>query len=307
MYIFDLHCDTLDRLYQNPYQTFFKNSGHISELSLRLGGYAAQCFAVYQPSDIKAEYGYAFFRKQYNSFNNILCSSRILKPAKSQRDILRNIRCNKISAILTVENADFLNNDLKKLKIAERLGVTVLGLIHNGENCLGYPNSHDGAVHSLPLKKFGRKVIDYLNSTNITADVSHLNEGGFNDVAAISKKPFIATHSACRELYDHPRNLYDRQIRKIADSGGVVGMAFYSRFLNGSDTTEISDIIRHLSHLIKVGGQDIAAFGSDFDGMNCNLFLKDASGMPYLADALIKEFGFSVAEKICFKNALRIF
>ena len=149
--------------------------------------------------------------------------------------------------------------------------------------------------------------MDAVNSTDLIIDVSHLNSGGFSDVAAISKKPFIATHSACWEVFNHPRNLTDGEIRKIANSGGVVGMVFYSHFLNGTGSTEISDLLRHLRHLIKVGGEEIAALGSDFDGMDSRLFIKDASGMPRLADALIKEFGFTLAEKICYKNALRIF
>ncbi len=306
MYIFDLHCDLLNNFYKNPNYDFLLNNGHISEIGLNLGGYLAQCFAIFLPPEVPANNNYFFFKTQYNLFCKVIKKSRTLRQAKTKRDILKNAESGKISAILTVENADFLGGDIKKLKIAENLGVKILGLVWNNENCLGYPNSAAKNINNLPLKNFGCAVIDYLNYSPIIPDVSHLNYGGFNSVANIFKKPFIASHSACSEIYPHPRNLTDEQIKKIANSGGVVGINFYSKFLNGTNTTTIADIILHLKHLIKIGGQDIAALGSDFDGIDCNLFLKNCSQMPILADALIKNFGTLLAEKICFKNALRV-
>lgn len=305
MYIFDLHCDTLHKFYQNPLYDISHNGGHISDIGLLQGSYIAECFAIFLPDEIPKNKQYLFFKKQYNRFLDIATGR--LKAAKSHRDIISNFKRKKVSAILTVENADFLGGDLKKLKIAERLGVKILGLCWNSENCLAFPNSPIKEIHSLPLKHFGKEVVWALNSSDIIADVSHLNYGGFLDVAAISKKPFIASHSACYSICPHPRNLTDKQIRLIAESGGVVGLNFYSRFLNGTDKTDFDDIIRHFRHLIKIGGEAVAAIGTDFDGMECALPTKTAAEMPILADRLTREFGFLVAEKICFKNALRLF
>lgn len=306
MYIIDLHCDTLDKLYCNNRYSFFKSNGFITDLALYLGGYAAQCFAIYQPAYVKGNNGYMFFRQQYNRFKKITSASRYVTRAKSLNVLNKCTKNRNVLAVLTVENADFLQNDLTKLKIIEHSGVKILGLIHNSENCLGFPNSNVKEIDRMPLKPFGKKVVEAVNFCNMLIDVSHLNTGGFYDVAAISEKPFIASHSACRTICDNPRNLYDEQIRIIAESGGVVGLCFYSRFLNGTNKTDITDILRHYKHLINIGGSDVAAIGSDFDGMDCNLFIKSASEMPIFADALIKEFGFYTAEKICFKNALRI-
>ena len=69
---------------------------------------------------------------------------------------------------------------------------------------------------------------------------------------------------------------------------------------------EIKDILIHFEHLINIGGEDIAAIGTDFDGMSCELAIKSAGEMPILVDALIDKFGYNLAEKICYKNALRI-
>ena len=290
MKIIDLHCDTLMKLSAN--YSFKENSGHISEQNLIKGGYAAQCFAVYTPPEIRGENAFKFANNEFIKFRKMIAESEIFN--------------NKISAVLTMENAEFLNQKIERIKVLKEHNVKILGLVHNDENCLAYPHSADKSKDGLGLKNFGKTVVDYLNFTDITVDVSHLNYGGFCDVAKFSKKPFVATHSACREICNHSRNLYDTQIKQIANSGGVIGIPFYSKFLNGGEKTDIKDIILHLKHLIKIGGEDAAAIGTDFDGMECLMFIKDASGMQVLADALIKEFGFWVAEKICFKNALKV-
>lgn len=289
MKIIDLHCDTLDKLKDGNY-SFKENNGHISEKGLIEGEYIAQCFAVYTPSDIKGKKATEYFKEQYEIFNKEILGCE-------------NIR---ISTILTVENGELLNGDADNIKLLKDAGVKFLGLTHNGENCLGFPCSAVKEAHLLPLKAFGKEIVELLNSTDIYVDVSHLNYGGFMDVAEISQKPFMATHSASYSLCKHERNLTDEQIKIIGNSGGIIGVVFYSYFLNGTNRAEISDIIRHIEHLIKIGGQDIAALGSDFDGMSCDLEIKNASEMQKLSDAISKKFGFSIAEKICYKNAMRL-
>lgn len=306
MFVFDLHCDTLFKFFENQRYSISKNNGHISDVGLKNGGYLAQCFAIYQPTDITGDRGFDYFKKQCDVFKNAVSKSSVLELATDRNEIEKNRKSGKVSAVLTVENADFLQNDLQRIKTVEEKGVKILGLVHNGENCLGYPHSNDKALSELSLKGFGREVVEALNSTNITVDASHLNVGGFWDVARLSKKPFVATHSGCSAVFKHSRNLCNEQVKAIAQSGGVVGCVFYSHFLNGTDTTDIDSILRHLEHLIKVGGEDVAAFGSDFDGMDCDLPFQNASEMQILADAIIKKFGLSVAEKICFRNAMRI-
>ena len=304
MKIIDLHCDTLYKFYEQGEGYFLSNNdGHISEKTLKLGGYAAQCFAIYQPCSIKGEEGYRYFKNQYRLFKKIIENSKVLKTAVLADDIKKNMKENKISAVLTVENADYLMNDIKRLKETENCGVRFLGLIHNGENCIGYPHSDN---KKYGLKEFGKALIEELNSTKIIADVSHLNNGGFWDVAKISKKPFVATHSGSKKIFNHSRNLDDGQIRALANSGGVIGTVFYSYFLNGKEKTELEDILLHLEQLINVGGQEVVALGSDYDGMDCQLDLKNASFMPILVDRIIKRFGYSLCEKICYKNAMRI-
>ncbi len=306
MKIFDLHCDTLLKL-RKPYYSINDNNGHISEKSLIDGDYLAQCFAIYIPPEIRGKNAFCYFNEQYELFKNTVNNSNILEYMKTQKDIYKNSYDNKVSCILTAENSEFLNNDLNNLNLVKEYNIKILGLIHNGENCIGFPNSFNSNAEMLPLKPFGKDVVESLNSFDTFIDVSHLNIGGFNDVITISKKPIVATHSCCRNLCDHPRNLYDYQIREIAETGGLIGINYYSIFLNGTNITDITDIIRHISHLIKIGGEDVVALGSDFDGIDNLLPFNNCGDIQLLCDELVKNFGFSIAEKICYKNAIGLF
>lgn len=301
MNIFDLHCDTLLKLKNIDY-SITENNGHITDNGLKSGGYLAQCFAIFTSPKIRGEEAYLHFKKQYDIFENTVNNSEILEKAIDSKSVIENNKNGKVSAILTVENADFLNCKLERINEFKNYGIRILGLIHNGENCLGFPHTNE----RLSLKQFGKEVVDALNYTDIFVDVSHLSFNGFNDLISLSKKPIVATHSACRELFNHSRNLYDCQIKSIADSGGIIGIPFYSLFLNGTKKTKIADIIIHLKHLIKIGGENVAAIGTDYDGMECEMFLKNCSEMQIFADALIKEFGINLSEKICYKNSMRV-
>ncbi len=301
MKIIDLHCDTLLKLSSGSY-SINENKGHITDSALQKGGYMAQCFAIYTSPEIKGEDAFIYLKNQYKVYKNMLKNSNILSKAENINDVEINSRSRKVSAILTIENAELLNGKIERINIIKNIGARILGLIHNGENCLGYPHS----IEKLPLKNFGKEVIEALNYTDIFADVSHLNFAGFCDVASISKKPIIATHSACRDVFNHTRNLYDNQIKEIANSGGIIGIPFYSFFLDGTNNTKIESILCHLEHLINTGGEDVAAIGSDFDGIDCDLFLKTCAEIQILVEAILLKFGERLTEKICYKNVLRV-
>lgn len=304
MKIIDLHCDTLWKCGNDKKYSFFDNDGHITENGLVKGDYMAQCFAIFTSVKYKGEDAFEYFEARYQDAIEIFNSCKKVKIAANRQQMIENTYNGIVSAVLTVENAEFLNNKIGRLQTTDKRGFRVFGLIHNDENSIGY--YHGDNNPNLPLKSFGKDVIDAINSTNMFVDVSHLNCGGFWDVINISKKPVIATHSACRTLKDHSRNLYDDQIKAIAKSGGIVGIPFYDLFLKKGEKTEIADIIRHLEHLINTGGENIAALGTDFDGIDNELFLKDCSEMPMLINELIKKFGSNLTEKICYKNALRV-
>ena len=147
-----------------------------------------------------------------------------------------------------------------------------------------------------------------MNELGIIIDVSHLSEAGFYDVAAHSKKPFIASHSCCRALKDHSRNLTDRQLRTLAEAGGVVGVNFYDEFLGDrGGTTAVEDIVRHLLYLRDRAGIESLAFGSDFDGIVSTLEFRDYAGFPQILRALEAHFTDDEIDKITHENFLRVF
>ena len=310
----DLHCDTLLTMQQE--NCTLKNApGHISLEKLINGGALLQCFAAFIPMfDTAVQYDiqdkpWDFFLKQAALFER---ESRAypdqLAPVGTFADIEKNRGKNIVSAMLTVEDGACIDGDLTRLQIMYDLGVRLITLTWNYENCLGYPNSPEPVLHRKGLKDFGFEALEEMNRLGIVADVSHLSEGGFQDVARESRKPFVASHSCARTLCDNSRNLTDQQLHTLGDAGGVCGVNFYSKFLrNGAEHSMNEDILRHMVYIADHAGIEAVALGSDFDGIDCTLEMKNYSGLAHLEELIADHFGSGNAEKICYENALRVF
>lgn len=190
------------------------------------------------------------------------------------------------------------------------MGVRAMALTWNYPNCFGSPNSTDTRVMHTGLTPFGKEAVGVMNDIGMLIDVSHLSDGGFYDVARLSRKPFAATHSNCRALSPHPRNLTDDMIRMLSEKGGVAGLNFYGPFLS-DDITEthsrVEDMCAHVLHMLKVGGEDCIALGTDFDGMDGSFEIGSPTQMWRLFDAL-KRKGLTARqlEKLASGNALRV-
>ena len=137
-------------------------------------------------------------------------------------------------------------------------------LCHNGDNDIcdsaKGSNTHNG------VSDFGKKVIRKMNKLGIMVDLSHASEKSFYDALEISKLPIVCSHSSCRALCDHPRNLTDDQMRALAKKGGVMQITLYSGFLRSDGEATMEDAIAHLEHAIEVMGIDHVGIGTDFDG-----------------------------------------
>lgn len=319
MHVFDLHCDTIARLYAGEHLDSLSD-GHISLEKLRRGGTTCQCFAVFVPWNPQGpqrpwmpDTPEAYFEGACAAWQRELeRSAASLAPARTAAEVLENQAAGKVGGMLTVEDCVALNGHIERLDDWHQKGVRMAALTWNYENSLGWPNSPDPAAHGRGLKPFGMEAVARMNELGIAVDVSHLSEGGFWDVARLSRKPFAASHSCARALCDVPRNLTDAQLRAIGDAGGVVGVNYYARFLRPEavgkgETTEIDDVLRHLRHMANVAGVEALALGSDYDGMDSRLAWGDAGGQQALAEALERVFTPAQAEQICWKNALRFF
>jgi membrane dipeptidase len=230
--------------------------------------------------------------------------------AGNAQDMLKNESSGRMSAFLAIEDGRSVEGKLENIKRYYDMGVRLISLTWNYENCFGFPNSKDPEKMAKGLKPFGRKAIEYMNELGMLVDVSHLSDGGFYEVAEISKKPFVASHSNCRALSPHTRNLTDAMLRILADKGGVAGLNFAPIFLTpdakGKDAT-LELMSAHIRHMIKVAGEELPALGSDFDGIEGDIEVPDSSKMHLLLDRLLKDgVKTSTVEKVAYSNAQRV-
>lgn len=206
--------------------------------------------------------------------------------AGSLADIHRIVESGRIAAVLAIEGGEAIDGDLAVLRTLYRLGVRVMTLTWNQRNDLA-----DGVKESRTrggLTSLGVEVVREMNSLGMVVDVSHISDAGFWDVLAISTQPVIASHSNCRALCDHPRNLTDDQIRALGKNGGVVGVTFPPNFVDPS-RPNLERLLDHIDHIAGLAGPDHVGLGSDFDGFDAHLEgVEDASKLPSLTEGLLR-------------------
>ncbi len=294
----------------NYNETLYQNNGHVDVERLIKSNYVAQMFACY------VDLGSSPVTKSYHDdalvmvdiFNEgIKDLENKIVIAKNYKDYIDNKKVGKISAFLTVEEGGIIEGDLCKLEDLFKRGIRVITLTWNYENCIGYPN-HEYKYQNNGLKAFGMETVEMMDDLGIIIDVSHLSDGGFYDVYKHGKRPFMATHSDARSICNVSRNLTDDMIKKLADKGGITGINFCGDFLSpdGKSTTEA--MIKHIRHIIKVGGLEVVGLGTDYDGIEGDLELKGAQDLPYLAEAMERaKFSTNEIEAVCYKNAEKFF
>ena len=299
----DLHCDTIawmrhERLAGKSMDLRDTYRMHVNLEKLRASGYYLQNFALFvNLAETKDPWGTVLSLAELY-ISEVEKNRDRVTPCHTFSDMETARQEGKVAAVLTVEEGGVCRGDLNNLRTLHRLGVRMLTLTWNHENEIGFPNGSDGG-----LKPFGYEFLAEMEQLGVIADVSHLSDQGFWDVCQAAKRPFVASHSSCRALWPHRRNLTDEQIKALADRGGIAGVNFYSDFLADSPTTRTADIVRHMKHMRNVGGLEVVALGSDFDGITCPLEMVDASGM----DQLVREMeraGFTQREieAITWKN-----
>ena len=317
----DMHCDSLMTMfYEDPIYADLCDSKvtAVDFKRMQQSGSRAQFFAIFViPRDRYArhhiqpisdeEYIDTLFRYFHD---NLQAHADMIAPAVCYQDIIRNEAAHKMSAILTLEDGRAVQGNIAILEKYAQMGIRAINLTWNAENCFGFPNSRNPEIMQRGLTDFGKEAVRYMQELGIMVDVSHLSDGGFQDVASICKKPFIASHSNARALCPHPRNLTDDMIRVLADRGGVMGINFGPEFLNRDLDCEDSTValmVKHIQHIHNIGGLDCLGIGSDFDGIEGNLEIKDCSEMGKLEHGLRKAgFAESEIEKIFYKNTMRV-
>jgi len=218
----------------------------------------------------------------------------------------------RLAAIFHIEGAEAIDPELDALDVLYAAGLRSVGIVWSRANAfgVGVPFRHNADPDIGPgLTDAGKALVRACDRLGVMIDLSHLNAAGFRDVAAISSKPLVATHSNVHAISPHARNLTDWQLAAIRESGGVVGLNFATGFLRPDGQmradTEIDLMVRHVEALVEAVGEDGVALGSDFDGAMIPADIGDVTGVPKLLQALLdKGLGEPLVRKIALDNWL---
>ncbi len=329
-----------------------ENTGHLDLRRMKQSGYLLQNFALFVEL-VQGRDPWEQVLKLYECYGCEMEKNQdLIAPVLRFEDIAANEEAGRMSALLTVEEGAVCEGELEKLEKLYDMGVRMLTLTWNFPNELGYPNRVSALTEKVQmlrkqLREYpaesaeyqafyaqARPVFDeYLHTPNVTEgltergrefvarmeelgmipDVSHLSDGGFYDVLAVTRKPFAASHSNARAVCPNVRNMTDDMIRKLAERGGVMGLNYCADFLEEmpagrKNPGTVAAVVRHARHIVNVGGIGVLGLGSDFDGIPIHEELPGAESLGRLWDAL-KAAGFTERELdlVFCGNVLRVY
>ncbi|MDE2952576.1 MAG: dipeptidase [Chloroflexota bacterium] len=338
--IFDGHNDTLLRFCQNEdvnLPDFFTEmeGGHIDLPRAREGGFAGGFCAVFVPNpkrridpdnmpDISKPYtspAVEFTFSQAAAQGQVADLFRLEALSQGQIKVVRSadelqacIDSGVFAAILHFEGAEAIDEDLNALEVFYQAGLRSLGIVWSRPTIfahgvpIAFPSSPDIGPG---LTEAGKRLVKRCNELGIMIDLSHMNEKGFWDVAALSEAPLVATHSNVHAICPISRNLTDKQLDAIKASDGMVGLNFATGFLSEDgawDSDRPLDImVRHLDYLVERLGETRVGLGSDYDGARVLDEVGDVSKLPNLIAAL-KDAGYNddLLHKLSHQNWVRV-
>lgn len=305
MKLFDLHCDTIERM-EELGENMLTDKSQLSLRYLPELEKWCQTFAIFIPDRYRGAEAVKFYDRIHAYFLKMLDQHRdIVEMVQSPCDIERITAEKKCAAILSVEGAAVLAGKLENVEKLAKDGVKMMTLTWNGPNELA-----SGHVDpSMGFTEFGREVVREMERQKIIVDVSHLNDKGMEELmGGLATKPIIATHSNLRSLCSHKRNLTEEMFRYIVEHKGLVGLNLLHNFVSDEPMKDSkAELFRHVYRMLELGGEDVIACGSDFDGGivsqmdNPVLF---ASFGDYMVENGISR---RISDKIMFGNAQHFF
>lgn len=184
----------------------------------------------------------------------------LLSIVRRHSDIAAAKKNRTLGLMLGFQNTDMIDRDISRLDMFHRLGIRIIQLTYNDRNYVG-----DGCLEPANggLSQFGREVVARMNALGVAVDLSHCGTQTTADGIAASTKPPLITHSGCREVYRHPRSKEDRELKAMAEKGGVVGIYFMPFIGPGPGAPTVEMLMRQIDHAIKTCGVDHVGIGSD--------------------------------------------
>ncbi|MCQ4727291.1 dipeptidase [Anaerotignum faecicola] len=300
--LFDSHCDTVCKAYESNME-LFENNLHIDLKRMRQFNSMVQIFAVWLDKKYLCDAFNETNRRLDFYYEQVKRNENIISHCNKYSDIIECRKNGKIGGILSLEGGEAIEGSLEKLRFFYNRGVRAMTLTWNYKNEIGC----GAGVKSGGISEFGFETIKEMEKLGMIIDVSHLNDDSFWDVAKFASRPFIASHSNSRKKTNVKRNLTDAQLKAVANSGGAVGINLCPVFLSRKPRAAINDVLIHIEHMVKVFGVDYIGFGCDFDGIDDTpAGIDDISCLKSLFESIEKRFGETAAEKICYKNFMRV-
>lgn len=338
--VFDGHNDLLLRLLLDPArrdEIFLQGEGkgHLDLPRMQASGFAGGFFAVYLPSPVPhdaPDYQAMMANPPYSlplpdaipfdqaaapamaAVGHLMwmerASAGALKIVRDADALDACIARGTIAAILHMEGAEAIDEGLDALHLFHAAGLRSLGPVWSRPTAFGHgvPFAFPCSPDTGPgLTEAGKRLVRECNALKILLDLSHLNEAGFNDVATVSDAPLVATHSNAHAITPASRNLTDRQLAMIRETGGMVGLNFSTSFLREDgqrdEHTGWDPVLRHMDHLLARLGEDHLGFGSDYDGCTTPEVIGDVTGLPRLLAALARHgYDRPLLEKLAHRN-----
>jgi membrane dipeptidase len=233
---------------------------------------------------------------------------------RTAADIRAAMATGVIAGVLHFEGAEPIGPNLDALHLFHALGLRSLGPVWSRPTVFGhgvpfrFPSTGDTG---LGLTDLGKALVRECNALKIMVDLSHLNEAGFWDVAKLSDAPLVATHSNAYAITPSSRNLNDRQLQAIGETGGMVGLNLATVFLrpDGRESPDMTldPVKAHIDHMLRLAGEDHVGIGSDFDGATTPKDIGGVEGLPILIQAMrAMDLGEALIAKIAQGNWLRL-
>ncbi|HEU5108103.1 MAG TPA: dipeptidase [Micromonosporaceae bacterium] len=274
---------------------------------LRAGGVGAQFWSVYVPCELAGHAAVTAVLEQIEIVYALVDRyPEQLRIARTADEVEAAIAAGRVASLIGAEGGHSIAGSLGVLRALHRLGVRYMTLTHNKN--VPWADSATDEPAAGGLTGFGRAVVAEMNRLGMLVDLSHVAPATMRAALDTSSAPVIFSHSSCRAVHDHPRNVPDDVLSRLADNGGVCMVTFVPKFVSAQSPATVADVVAHVEHAREVAGIDHIGLGGDYDGVGeLPDGLEDVSRYPALFEALLDR-GWTDEEcaKLAGRNILRV-